>query len=228
MPCRLARPAVRLGRRRPLLRAQRLPRRAVWSSREQARTGPLRRPPVHRPAPAQAVAGALRLPRRAGARRPGAAGRAISGRTPFTCRTTPGTSLSHLWSLAVEEHFYLALAVLFPLFARRQRSPRSCWPAILVGRPGAALLVLRVLGAAAARERRRGCSGAPTSGSTRSRPASCSPWSACTAPAPFDRLHAAALAARRPCSARRRRLPGRRSARTALLAGRRSASPSPT
>src|SRR3954454_5878717 len=30
-----------------------------------------------------------------------------------------GTSLAHLWSLAVEEHFYLALALLFPLFARR-------------------------------------------------------------------------------------------------------------
>jgi peptidoglycan/LPS O-acetylase OafA/YrhL len=30
-----------------------------------------------------------------------------------------GTSLRHLWSLAVEEHFYLGLAVLFPLFARR-------------------------------------------------------------------------------------------------------------
>jgi peptidoglycan/LPS O-acetylase OafA/YrhL len=30
-----------------------------------------------------------------------------------------GTSLAHLWSLAVEEHFYLGLAVLFPLFARR-------------------------------------------------------------------------------------------------------------
>src|SRR5215218_6812992 len=35
-----------------------------------------------------------------------------------------GTSLTHLWSLSVEEHFYLALAVLFPLFARRRGSPR--------------------------------------------------------------------------------------------------------
>src|SRR3712207_571769 len=35
-----------------------------------------------------------------------------------------GTSLTHLWSLAVEEHFYLALALLFPLYARRRRSPR--------------------------------------------------------------------------------------------------------
>ena len=35
-----------------------------------------------------------------------------------------GTSLTHLWSLSVEEHFYLALALLFPLFARRRGSPR--------------------------------------------------------------------------------------------------------
>jgi peptidoglycan/LPS O-acetylase OafA/YrhL len=35
-----------------------------------------------------------------------------------------GTSLAHLWSLAVEEHFYLLLAVLFPLFARRRGSVR--------------------------------------------------------------------------------------------------------
>src|SRR3954465_8545435 len=35
-----------------------------------------------------------------------------------------GTSLSHLWSLAVEEHFYLVLAVLFPLFVRRRGSLR--------------------------------------------------------------------------------------------------------
>jgi len=35
-----------------------------------------------------------------------------------------GTSLRHLWSLAVEEHFYLVLAVLFPCFARRRGSPR--------------------------------------------------------------------------------------------------------
>src|SRR5919202_1680605 len=31
-----------------------------------------------------------------------------------------GTSLTHLWSLAVEEHFYLVLALLFPLLARRR------------------------------------------------------------------------------------------------------------
>jgi peptidoglycan/LPS O-acetylase OafA/YrhL len=35
-----------------------------------------------------------------------------------------GTSLAHLWSLAVEEHFYLLLAVLVPLFARRRGSVR--------------------------------------------------------------------------------------------------------
>ena len=35
-----------------------------------------------------------------------------------------GTSLTHLWSLSVEEHFYLALALLVPLFARRRGSPR--------------------------------------------------------------------------------------------------------
>src|SRR4051794_966373 len=39
-----------------------------------------------------------------------------------------GTSLTHLWSLAVEEHFYLALALLFPLLARRRMSPK-----VLVG-----------------------------------------------------------------------------------------------
>ncbi|MCU1670159.1 MAG: Peptidoglycan/LPS O-acetylase OafA/YrhL, contains acyltransferase and SGNH-hydrolase domain [Blastococcus sp.] len=43
-----------------------------------------------------------------------------------------GTSLAHLWSLAVEEHFYLGLAVLFPLFARRGGSPRVL-VAVLVG-----------------------------------------------------------------------------------------------
>src|SRR3954451_21204020 len=35
-----------------------------------------------------------------------------------------GTSLAHLWSLAVEEHFYLALAILVPVFARRRGSVR--------------------------------------------------------------------------------------------------------
>jgi peptidoglycan/LPS O-acetylase OafA/YrhL len=56
-----------------------------------------------------------------------------------------GTSLTHLWSLAVEEHFYLALAVLFPLFARRRGSPRVL-AAILVGVLVAAL-ALRIWGA---------------------------------------------------------------------------------
>lgn len=58
-----------------------------------------------------------------------------------------GTSLAHLWSLAVEEHFYLALAVLFPLFARRRGTPRllvSVLAGVLV-----AALVLRIWGAAA-------------------------------------------------------------------------------
>jgi peptidoglycan/LPS O-acetylase OafA/YrhL len=47
-----------------------------------------------------------------------------------------GTSLAHLWSLAVEEHFYLLLAVLFPLFARRRASVRllvGVLVAVLVG-----------------------------------------------------------------------------------------------
>jgi peptidoglycan/LPS O-acetylase OafA/YrhL len=56
-----------------------------------------------------------------------------------------GTSLSHLWSLAVEEHYYLALAILFPLFARRRGSPRTL-ATILVGILVAAL-ALRIWGA---------------------------------------------------------------------------------
>jgi peptidoglycan/LPS O-acetylase OafA/YrhL len=56
-----------------------------------------------------------------------------------------GTSLTHLWSLAVEEHFYLALAVLFPLFAKRRGTPRRL-AAILVGVLFAAL-ALRFWGA---------------------------------------------------------------------------------
>src|SRR4051812_34038425 len=55
-----------------------------------------------------------------------------------------GTSLTHLWSLAVEEHFYLALALLFPLFARRRGSPRLL-AGILVGVLVAAL-ALRIWG----------------------------------------------------------------------------------
>jgi peptidoglycan/LPS O-acetylase OafA/YrhL len=58
-----------------------------------------------------------------------------------------GTSLTHLWSLAVEEHFYLLLAVLFPLFARRRGSVRvlvAVLVAVLVGS-----LALRGVGVAA-------------------------------------------------------------------------------
>jgi peptidoglycan/LPS O-acetylase OafA/YrhL len=58
-----------------------------------------------------------------------------------------GTSLAHLWSLAVEEHFYLALAVLFPLFARRRGTPRLL-VTVLAGVLVAAL-VLRIWGTAA-------------------------------------------------------------------------------
>src|SRR3954447_24612074 len=49
-----------------------------------------------------------------------------------------GTSLQHLWSLAVEEHFYLALALLFPVFARRGGSLKL-FAGILVGLLVAAL-----------------------------------------------------------------------------------------
>jgi peptidoglycan/LPS O-acetylase OafA/YrhL len=58
-----------------------------------------------------------------------------------------GTSLTHLWSLAVEEHFYLLLAVLFPFFARRRGSVRllvAVLVAVLVGS-----LALRGAGVAA-------------------------------------------------------------------------------
>lgn len=47
-----------------------------------------------------------------------------------------GTSLAHLWSLAVEEHFYLGLALLFPLLTRRRCSPRvlaGLLAAVLIG-----------------------------------------------------------------------------------------------
>jgi peptidoglycan/LPS O-acetylase OafA/YrhL len=57
-----------------------------------------------------------------------------------------GTTLPHLWSLAVEEHFYLLLAVLFPLFARRRGSVRplvAVLVAVLVGS-----LALRGIGVA--------------------------------------------------------------------------------
>src|SRR3954451_23533210 len=58
-----------------------------------------------------------------------------------------GTSLPHLWSLAVEEHFYLALALLFPLFARRGGSMKLL-AGILAGVLVAAL-ALRVGGSLA-------------------------------------------------------------------------------
>jgi peptidoglycan/LPS O-acetylase OafA/YrhL len=56
-----------------------------------------------------------------------------------------GTSLTHLWSLAVEEHFYLALALVFPLLARR-RAPVRLLVGILVAVLVAAL-ALRFAGA---------------------------------------------------------------------------------
>ncbi len=56
-----------------------------------------------------------------------------------------GTSLTHLWSLAVEEHFYLALALVFPFLARRRAFVRLLVP-VLLGVLVTAL-VLRVVGA---------------------------------------------------------------------------------
>jgi peptidoglycan/LPS O-acetylase OafA/YrhL len=58
-----------------------------------------------------------------------------------------GTSLVHLWSLAVEEHFYLALVVLFPLMTRRGRTPRLFTGLLCVVLVAA--LALRVAGTAA-------------------------------------------------------------------------------
>src|SRR3954449_9781359 len=57
-----------------------------------------------------------------------------------------GTSLVHLWSLAVEEHFYLALVVLFPLVTRRDRTPRLFTGLLCVVLVAA--LALRVAGTA--------------------------------------------------------------------------------
>src|SRR4051794_6929973 len=55
-----------------------------------------------------------------------------------------GTSLQHLWSLAVEEHFYLVLALLFPVFVRRGGSLKL-FAGILAGVLVAAL-AFRVIG----------------------------------------------------------------------------------
>jgi peptidoglycan/LPS O-acetylase OafA/YrhL len=58
-----------------------------------------------------------------------------------------GTSLTHLWSLAVEEHFYLVLALLFPVFVRFRGSLRvlaGILLALLV-----AALALRIAGSLA-------------------------------------------------------------------------------
>lgn len=57
-----------------------------------------------------------------------------------------GSSLQHLWSLAVEEHFYLLLAVLFPFYARRGGSVRLL-VGVLVG-VLVASLALRGIGVA--------------------------------------------------------------------------------
>jgi peptidoglycan/LPS O-acetylase OafA/YrhL len=65
----------------------------------------------------------------------------------FHVQNYAGTSLSHLWSLAVEEHFYLALALLFPVFARRRWSVRVL-VGVLVGLLVTAL-ALRIAGTAA-------------------------------------------------------------------------------
>jgi peptidoglycan/LPS O-acetylase OafA/YrhL len=49
-----------------------------------------------------------------------------------------GSSLSHLWSLAVEEHFYLLVALAFPVFTRRNGSPATLMRflgLIIVGEP---------------------------------------------------------------------------------------------
>jgi len=53
-----------------------------------------------------------------------------------------GTSVPHLWSLAVEEQFYLALALLLPLAARRRVRPRTV--AVVLGAVLVVALALRV------------------------------------------------------------------------------------
>lgn len=57
-----------------------------------------------------------------------------------------GTSLSQLWSLAVEEHFYLAAAVLFPIFAYRKG--RHATLLAVLASVMVACLALRFVGAA--------------------------------------------------------------------------------
>jgi peptidoglycan/LPS O-acetylase OafA/YrhL len=54
------------------------------------------------------------------------------------------TPLNHLWSLAVEEHFYLALGLIAPLLARRDGGPKAAALALVAICAGA--LALRCLG----------------------------------------------------------------------------------
>src|SRR4051794_38601806 len=62
----------------------------------------------------------------------------------FHVQNIAGTSLAHLWSLAVEEHFYLALALLFPVFVKRGGSLKL-FAGILAGVIGA-MLAFRLFG----------------------------------------------------------------------------------
>ena len=214
----LARPTVRLGRRRPLLRAQRLPARPTWCSPSRRAHRQLRRPAVHRPAAAQALAGPLRLPRRAGGRRP------------------EDRSTSYLWQNALHLQNYAGTSLTAPVVAGRRGA--------LLPRAGRPLPALRPAPGFTAPARRRsssacssvalalrvwvartgsatsGCSGARTSAWTRWPPACCSPWSACTGPSGFERARSVDAGCCR--GARRRcRAPGGR-----RQAGRRSAAPS--
>ena len=172
-------PAARLGGRRPVLRAQRLPHGPARAARAGADRPFDGRRFTAAPA-APAVAGALRLPRRAGRRSAQSRGRPISGRTPCTCRTTrdvadricgpsPWRSTSTWCWLCCSRSSPVA-APSVRLLVGDPRSP--CW-----SRPSA----LRGIGALNGRpERRAICSGAPTTASTRWRPASCSRWCGCT------------------------------------------------
>lgn len=58
----------------------------------------------------------------------------------FHVQNYTGSSLDHLWSLAVEEHFYLALAILYPLAVRRRLQPRTL-VRLLVGVMATALIL---------------------------------------------------------------------------------------